>query len=179
MPLRITRGFLTRPSSTWNSVSPAPTTPVPFLPRTATRLASQWPGRPYQRPRYQRFSNTQKLYNLWNTSPGFRYGVGAFGVGGGIFYYTNLERVPVSGRLRFNCVPESFLEKRGQDGFQMIMQEYGSKVLPPNHPDSRLVNRVLQKLVPASGSGVLNWEVRVIDDPAQKNAFVLPGWVRT
>ncbi|KAK0511643.1 hypothetical protein JMJ35_006216 [Cladonia borealis] len=55
------------------------------------------------------------------------------------------------------------------------MQEYGSKVLPPNHPDSRLVNRVLQKLVPASGLGGLNWEVRVIDDPAQKNAFVLPG----
>lgn len=173
MPLRIPRGLLTRSLPTWN-----PSTPVPILSRTPTRSASQWPGGPYQRPRYQRFSNTQKLYNLWHTSPGFRYGVGALGVGGGIFYYTNLERVPVSGRLRFNCVPESFLEKRGQDGFQMIMQEYGSKVLPPNHPYSQLVNRVLQRLVPASGLGGLKWEVRVIDDPAQKNAFVLPGWVR-
>ena len=153
-------------------------TPFQLLHRTPRRSASQWPGGPRERPRYQRFSNTQRLYNLWYTSPGFRYGVGALGAGGGFFYYTNLERVPVSGRLRFNCVPESFLEKRGQDGFQMIMQEFGSRVLPPHHPYSRLVNRVLQKLIPASGLDGLQWEVRVIDAPTEKNAFVMPGWVR-
>ena len=174
MPLRIPYGLLTRSLPTWHP-PPTSTTRVPLLPTGFTRSASQRPRGTHQRPRYQRFSNAQRLYNLWYTSPGFRYGVGALGVGGGFFYYTNLERVPVSGRLRFNCIPESFLEKRGQDGFQTIMQEFGSRVLPPTHPYSRLVNRVLQRLIPASGLDGLKWEVRVIDDPAQTNAFVLPG----
>lgn len=178
MSLRIPLGLLTMSLPTWK-LRTIHSTPYSLLYRAPRRSASQWPGGPGRRPRYQRFSNSQRLYNLWYTSPGFRYGVGALGVGGGIFYYTNLERVPVSGRLRFNCVPESFLEKRGQDGFQMIMQEFGGRVLPPNHPYSRLVNRVLQRLIPASGLDGLKWEVRVIDDPAQKNAFVMPGWVRT
>ena len=177
MSSRIPFGLLRR---SW-PIQQLPTThstPFQLLHRKPRRSASQWPGGPRERPRYQRFSNTRRLYNLWYTSPGFRYGVGALGAGGGFFYYTNLERVPVSGRLRFNCVPESFLEKRGQDGFQMIMQEFGSRVLPPHHPYSRLVNRVLQKLIPASGLDGLQWEVRVIDAPTEKNAFVMPGWVR-
>ena len=175
---RIPLGLLTRSLPTWKPRT-THSTPFPLLSKAPRRSESQWLGGPRQRPRYQRFSNAQRLYNLWYTSPNFRYGVGALGAGGGIFYYTNLERVPVSGRLRFNCVPEFFLEKRGQDGFQMIMQEFGSRVLPPNHPYSRLVNRVLERLIPASGLDGLKWEVRVIDDPAQKNAFVMPGWVRT
>ena len=177
MSSRIPFGLLRRSWRTWKPHT-TPSTPLQSLHRTPRRSASQWPSGSRQSPRFPRFSNTQRLYNLWYTSPGFRFGVGAFGAGGGFFYYTNLERVPVSGRLRFNCVPESFLEKRGQDGLQMIMQEYGSRVLPPHHPYSRLVNRVLQKLIPASGLDGLQWEVRVIDAPAEKNAFVMPGWVR-
>ena len=152
---------------------------TPFTPtssfRAPTRSASQWPPYPRQRPRYQRFNNTRQLYNLWYTSPGFRYGVGAVGAGGGLFYYYNLERVPVSGRLRFNWVPESIGEKLGEESLRGIMQEFGSRVLPPNHPYSRLVDRVMARLVPASGLDGEKWEVRVIDEPTQKNAFVLPG----
>ena len=38
-----------------------------------------------------------------------------------------------------------------------------------------MVNKVLERLIPAAGLEGQNWEVRVIDDPEQKNAFVLPG----
>ena len=33
----------------------------------------------------------------------------------------------------------------------------------------------MERLIPASGLGSEGWEVRVIGDPRQKNAFVLPG----
>ena len=96
-------------------------------------------------------------------------------MGGGVFYYVNLERVPVSGRLRFNCVSEGYEEQAAEQQFQMVMQEFQGRVLSPNHPSSRLVNRVLERLIPASGLDGQKWEVRVIDDPEQKNAFVMPG----
>ena len=38
-----------------------------------------------------------------------------------------------------------------------------------------MVNKVLQRLIPAAGLEGQNWEVKVINDPEQKNAFVLPG----
>ena len=145
-------------------------TPASYIrsPLTSTptlRPASQWgPIGRRQPPRYNRFN-----------SPGFRYGVGAVGVGGGVFYYINLERVPVSGRLRFNCISEATEESAAEQQFQMVMQEFRGRVLPPNHPSSRLVNRVLERLKPVSGLAGQKWEVRVIDDPEQKNAFVMPG----
>lgn len=57
------------------------------------RRGAQYYGRP--RPQYQRFSRPQQLYGLWKTSPAFRTGVGAAGVGAGTFYVYNLEQVPV------------------------------------------------------------------------------------
>ncbi|KAL8796345.1 MAG: hypothetical protein Q9195_001252 [Heterodermia aff. obscurata] len=55
------------------------------------------------------------------------------------------------------------------------MEQYGRKILPPDHPDSRMVQRVLDRLIPASGLSREGWEVRVIADQEQQNAFVLPG----
>ena len=59
--------------------------------------------------------------------------------------------------------------------YTRVMQEYGRQILPPSHPDSRMVNKVLQRLIPAAGLEGQKWEVKVIDDPDQANAFVLPG----
>ncbi len=38
-----------------------------------------------------------------------------------------------------------------------------------------MVNRVVARLLPVSGLPNQKWEVRVIDDPEEKNAFVMPG----
>lgn len=38
-----------------------------------------------------------------------------------------------------------------------------------------MVDRVMKRLIPASGLGGDGWEVRVIGDKNQQNAFVLPG----
>lgn len=144
----------------------------PRPPWPPTRPASQWGP---SNPRYTRFQNAQGLYQLWQTSPVFRYGVGAAGVSSGAFYYANLERVPVSGRLRFNCVSATYEEQQAKQDLQQITQQFQGRVLPSNHPDSMLVNRVLKRLIAASGMEDLDWEVKVINAPEQENAFVMPG----
>ena len=135
------------------------------------------PGsRPY-RPRYNRFNNAQKLRTLWSTEPYFRYGLGFFGGCCAIFYVVNLERVPISGRLRFNCIPTKREQQIGEILYQKILKQYNGRMVPPDHPDSQMVERVMEKLIPASGLEGQKWETVVIKDDEQKNAFVLTGWV--
>ena len=157
-----------------------PTVPFyscPSLPyRTHIRPASHWgPIGPRSAPRYNRFSRAQRLHGLWNTSSTFRYGVGGAGIIIVVYIYANLERVPISGRLRFNCISSASEEAKSQQQLPAVLQEFKGKVLPPGHPDSKLVNKVVARLIPAAGLDGKNWEVRVINDPEQKNAFVIPG----
>ncbi|KAL9104334.1 MAG: hypothetical protein Q9163_000725 [Psora crenata] len=158
------------------ALTPTPTC-FSFPQRLSARSASQWGPRGPRRPdpRYNRFGRPGKLYSLWYTSPGFRYGLGAVGIGGGAFYIANLDRVPITGRRRFNCVSPA-TEKWISDGqFQAVLQQYRGRILPPHHSYSRMVNRVMSRLIPLSRLEGEKWEVRVIDDPDQKNAFVMPG----
>ncbi|RDW91109.1 hypothetical protein BP5796_02274 [Coleophoma crateriformis] len=95
---------------------------------------------------------------------------------GAIFYYSNLETVPVSGRRRFNCYSEASVEQEGQLLYQKIMmdaQQQGALV-PSWDRRSKMVERVMQRLIPASGLEHVNWEVHVIRSN-EKNAFVIPG----
>lgn len=48
-------------------------------------------------------------------------------------------------------------------------------MLPAWHPQVKMVQRVLDRLVPQSGLSGQDWEVHVIDDLSQLNAFVIPG----
>lgn len=58
----------------------------------------------------------------------------------------------------------------------LTMEQEGSKILPRIDARVRWVERVLAKLVPASGMPVEEkWTVYVIDDPQTLDAFVLPG----
>ncbi len=61
--------------------------------------------------------------------------------------------------------------------YQQVLQEFGNRVLPAYHPQTKMVQRVLERLIPASGMAGQDWEVHVIDDPSQMNAFVIPGYV--
>ena len=75
----------------------------------------------------------------------------ALGSGGIIFYVSNLETVPVSGRRRFNCYSEESVEAEGQMLYKMIMQDNRQAILPEWDPRTRMVERVMRKLIPASG----------------------------
>ena len=51
------------------------------------------------------------------------------------------------------------------------------KILPHNHPLTRMVDGVLQQLIPQVAIEGADWKVHVIQDDGMVNAFVLPGYV--
>jgi Zn-dependent protease with chaperone function len=54
------------------------------------------------------------------------------------------------------------------------MQQYKGKMLPENHPMTRMCERVVARLAPATGMEGVDWKVHVIDEDIP-NAFVIPG----
>ncbi|KAH0274933.1 hypothetical protein KCU91_g4924, partial [Aureobasidium melanogenum] len=125
---------------------------------------------------YSRFQQAGGLMRRWAARPTFYYEVGGLAGACGGFYIYNLEVVPVSGRRRFNIVSASTEQQSGQELYQQVIQEYQGRILPPSHPQHKLVQRVLNRLIPHSGlpAETNDWEVHVIRDE-QKNAFVIPG----
>jgi len=120
---------------------------------------------------YQRFGNRQ-------SAPGFRINRNyliAGGVGFSGFYAYNLERVPVSNRLRFNVISSETETEMSKEAYKQILQDNSGKILPPGAPAVRMVNRVMERLIPVSGLQDQDWEVFVVYDQTQKNAFVIPG----
>ncbi|KAI1126333.1 peptidase family M48-domain-containing protein [Nemania abortiva] len=98
--------------------------------------------------------------------------------GGATFYFMNIQTVPVSGRQRFNCYSEASVNEAGEAQAKRIEYEVersGGRFLSDWDGRTRLVKRVMSRLIPVSGMEDSDWEVRVIDDPSTANAFVLPG----
>lgn len=102
----------------------------------------------------------------------------------GVYYVFNLEKVPETGRWRFLDVGIAQEREMGEQAFQQTMQEYHGRVLPDWHPEVKRVQRVVARIlrvipdvVPKKDMNELpdHWSVHVINDPEQKNAFVLPG----
>lgn len=96
-----------------------------------------------------------------------------------LFYWRNLEVVPVSGRKRFNCYSEAAVLKQSRlqyDALLHRMAEAWETMLPAHDPRVRQVRRVMARLIPFSGMAG-EWEVHVINNKslAAANAFVLPG----
>lgn len=87
----------------------------------------------------------------------------------------NLERVPVSGRLRFNCISDQWEKAGAMQHHERLLREYRGKILPSGHPSSRMVQMVIDRLAPVTGAGDVSWEAVVIDDPDTVNAFVTSG----
>jgi len=81
----------------------------------------------------------------------YLYGI-ALG-GGGIYYIAHLERVPETGRLRFIDVSEASEKELGKQTQLQTLDEYSRALLPPNHPTSRRVRQVAQRIIESSGLG--------------------------
>lgn len=99
-----------------------------------------------------------------------------------LFYWYNLEVVPVSGRTRFNCYSEEKMREFGKIQQQVLLHDLehsGAWLLPPDAPAARMVKRVMKRLVPVAGPAAREeeWEIHVIaeDHLSAANAFVLPG----
>lgn len=65
----------------------------------------------------------------------------------------------------------------GEESYREVLIAERGKVLPHNHPLTRMVDGVLQRLVPQVPIEGADWKVHVIKDDSMLNAFVLPGYV--
>jgi len=79
-----------------------------------------------------------------------------------VFYVSNIEEVPVSGRKRFNCYSEQSVEQEGERMYAMIMQQNQGAVLSLLDSRHRQVQRVMNRLIKAEGLDDIDWEVNVI-----------------
>jgi hypothetical protein len=146
-----------------------------FQPIRQNRYASyqRFPGR-----RGTQFSSegpAEKLKFFWFNYRPIILGTGTAGT---VFYVYNLEEVPITGRKRFNCLsPATEKQVLGDAGYQDLLREYQGRILPENHPYTRMVTKVVKRLLPAVGNlgTETEWAVHVIDEPNEKNAFVVPG----
>lgn len=102
------------------------------------------------------------------------YILGAFAGIGGLYYYSNLETVPISGRVRFNDVSHKSEMDLSKMLYSSKLAEYRNIMLPPNHPQSIIVAKVAQRLIRVADLNA-DWKIHVVDDPNIPNAFVIPG----
>ncbi|CCE64973.1 hypothetical protein TPHA_0J01520 [Tetrapisispora phaffii CBS 4417] len=138
--------------------------------------------------RYERFNNADQrgltLSNIIydkNKRKYVYYAVGGFAV----FYFINLKKAPISGRMQFIWLPEWLELKIGKYSYNSIINQYQQHILPPNNKLTRKVENIFYKVLDASikdpeiDNSKINsvkWEVHIIDTPnASPNAFVLPG----
>lgn len=91
-----------------------------------------------------------------------------------IFYFSNIEEVPITGRKRFNCYSKERAVQEGMLLYEMIMEDERGNILPDSDPRVIQVERVLSRLIPVSGMSDGNWEVHVIDDPGMLQMLIRP-----
>ncbi|KAJ6779761.1 hypothetical protein PWT90_06293 [Aphanocladium album] len=95
-----------------------------------------------------------------------------------VFYVLNSQKVPLTGRSRFNFLSDELTARMHPKAAQTILKqiyEQGSFVLPDNDVRTQIVKNVMRRLIPVSGLTHLDWEIYVIADDSTPNAFVLPG----
>ncbi|KAJ9639613.1 uncharacterized protein PV06_03066 [Exophiala oligosperma] len=144
------------------------------------QFADRPPYNQFPRPRsgqqqWSRFGPVRNAQYLWRYH---RTAVLTVGGGGVAFYVYNLEEVPITHRRRFNIYsPESEkAEAGGPQAYNTILNQYRGRILPADHRLTEMVAHVVERLLPSTGGLAGDeWRVHVIDDPEQKNAFVMPG----
>ncbi|KAJ5090292.1 hypothetical protein N7532_008976 [Penicillium argentinense] len=135
----------------------------------------------FQYPRYQRsynrFDGSSGAGSFFSTliqkSKPQHFVVIGLGISG--IYLYNTDVVEMTGRRRFNVVSHEQELKMGAETYREILATERGKILPEDHPLTRMVDRVLQRLIPEAPIPGANWKVHVINDPDQANAFVIPG----
>ncbi|CAI4632208.1 ALI_HP2_G0009090.mRNA.1.CDS.1 [Saccharomyces cerevisiae] len=140
-------------------------------------------------PSYRRFNNgeySQKssFKSILLDKSSRKYLALLFG-GCSLFYYTHLDKAPVSDRSRFIWVSRPLELTIGNYTYKSIWRQTQQEILPPQHPLSIKIENIFMKIVeaaykdPSVDNSLLDgikWEIHVVNDPtASPNAFVLPG----
>lgn len=106
--------------------------------------------------------------------------VGAVVVAAVAFYLLNSQTVPVTGRRRFNFLSDEMVARAYAHAADAVIRDVhaqGGRFLSDWDPRTRLVERVMKRLIPASGMTDLDWEIHVIaDDRSSPSSSCAPPW---
>jgi metalloendopeptidase OMA1, mitochondrial len=91
----------------------------------------------------------------------------------GSYYIYNLEKVPLTGRIRFNNISKAQEIQMSRLSEQEILSEYRSSILPQSHPITIQVAKIAKRILAVTNNTMHNWRIVVINSN-QINAFVLP-----
>ncbi|KAL1406366.1 metalloendopeptidase [Vanrija albida] len=106
-----------------------------------------WSGQPNERPDVMSFLRRR----LGGDRAVWLWGIG---IGACLIYYcAHLERVPITGRLRFIDVSPQAEREVGQESFAQTLQEFQGKILPPGSPVVRRVRDICERIVASNGLG--------------------------
>ncbi|KAK7045165.1 peptidase family M48-domain-containing protein [Favolaschia claudopus] len=104
----------------------------------------------------------------------------------------SLETIPATGRRRFIVVSSEDVEEMRHIVLEDVLQKHGRKILCWDHPVSQDVRRVAGRIISQNGLGYIEgqrrgtdaqdqdskpWNIIVIDDEADVDAFTLSGRV--
>ncbi|KAK7696428.1 hypothetical protein QCA50_001085 [Cerrena zonata] len=121
-------------------------------PKYASRQFSTKPKSP-RRTQYVKFNSQHPLdINQWDL--GMKVLVGVV-LGSGVYYVAHLEKVPETGRWRFMDVNPKFETKLAKEAHDELISEFEGRILPPNHPVTRHVRRVVTRILEANNLGTL------------------------
>ncbi|KAM3511842.1 hypothetical protein MY11210_004533 [Beauveria gryllotalpidicola] len=112
------------------------------------------------------------------SGPQSKAAVAAVMLAAAAFYVWNSQTVPLTGRTRFNFLSDEIAERMYPQAVEDIVKQVydaGGVILSERDVRTRIVKNVMRRLIPVSGLADLKWEIYVIADNTQANAFVLPG----
>ncbi|EPS96776.1 hypothetical protein FOMPIDRAFT_1025277 [Fomitopsis schrenkii] len=105
-------------------------------------------------PRYVRFGSDPQQPGVQRWDMRTRVLVGVL-AGGGVYYVAHLEKVEQTGRWRFMDVSPELEARLAEASHDVLVAQYGDKALPPNHPITRHVRRVVERILESSNLGTL------------------------
>lgn len=157
-----------------------------FLGRNVFKSNPVLLARLYSGTRYRRFNGNQdKTFKDYLYDASSRKYLAILLGGGSLFYISNLDEAPVSGRTRFIWLPRPIETLVGDYSYKSILGQTGNSILPESHSVTQRVARVFERIVDAAYKDPsvdktmlegVNWKIHVVNDPsAPPNAFVLPG----
>jgi len=94
-----------------------------------------------------------------------------FIVFGALYYFSNLQEVPLTGRKQFVDIDQETEIALGLQSYQEVMSQ--SRVISSGETAS-LIKEVGSKIAKVSNKNDFDWEFNLIDSP-DANAFCLPG----
>ncbi|PFH49167.1 hypothetical protein AMATHDRAFT_76345 [Amanita thiersii Skay4041] len=130
---------------------------TPFLRPNVRNLTSTIP-RPARYVRFDDLSRSTHSNSSWSNYKkwdGRIKLVVTGGVLGGVYYVVHLEQVPETGRWRFMNTSPQFEAKVGEYARAQARDTLQDGSLPANHPISRHVRRVVQRILTANNLGIV------------------------